>query len=31
MTFIVFGNTFLVAFGNHQSPVYTQDQLAEKY
>ncbi|KAK1410003.1 hypothetical protein QVD17_36535 [Tagetes erecta] len=30
-TFIVFGNTFLVAFGNHQSIVYTQDQLAEKY
>ncbi|KAL9994234.1 putative magnesium transporter NIPA [Helianthus debilis subsp. tardiflorus] len=30
-TFIVVGNTFLVAFGNHQSPVYTQDQLAEKY
>ncbi|GJR83645.1 probable magnesium transporter NIPA8 [Tanacetum coccineum] len=30
-TFIVLGNTFLVAFGNHQSPVYTQDQLAEKY
>ncbi|XP_076925822.1 putative magnesium transporter NIPA8 [Bidens hawaiensis] len=30
-TFIVLGNTSLVAFGNHQSPVYTQDQLAEKY
>ncbi|XP_076954347.1 putative magnesium transporter NIPA8 [Bidens hawaiensis] len=30
-TFIVLGNTFLVAFGNHQSPVYTQEQLAEKY
>ncbi|XP_076923441.1 putative magnesium transporter NIPA8 isoform X1 [Bidens hawaiensis] len=29
--FIVLGNTSLVAFGNHQSPVYTQDQLAEKY
>ncbi|KAJ0798675.1 putative magnesium transporter NIPA [Helianthus annuus] len=29
--FIVLGNTFLVAFGNHQSPVYTQEQLAEKY
>lgn len=29
--FIVLGNTFLVAFGNHQSPVYTPDQLAEKY
>ncbi|KAI3705501.1 hypothetical protein L1987_75740 [Smallanthus sonchifolius] len=30
-TFIVLGNTFLVAFGNHQSPVYTQEELAEKY
>lgn len=30
-TFIVFGNTFLVSFGNHQSPVYTTEQLAEKY
>ncbi|RAL38192.1 hypothetical protein DM860_000886 [Cuscuta australis] len=30
-TFIVLGNVFLVAFGNHQSPVYTPDQLAEKY
>ncbi|KAI3520626.1 hypothetical protein L1887_10076 [Cichorium endivia] len=30
-TFIVLGNIFLVAFGNHQSPVYTQEQLAEKY
>ncbi|KAI4348407.1 hypothetical protein L6164_009134 [Bauhinia variegata] len=29
--FIVLGNTFLVAFGNHQSPVYTPEQLAEKY
>ncbi|KAI3409162.1 putative magnesium transporter [Psidium guajava] len=29
--FIVLGNVFLVAFGNHQSPVYTPDQLAEKY
>ncbi|KAL9257850.1 putative magnesium transporter NIPA8 [Drosera capensis] len=29
--FIVLGNTFLVAFGNHQSPVYTPGQLAEKY
>ncbi|XP_042013743.1 probable magnesium transporter NIPA8 [Salvia splendens] len=29
--FIVLGNIFLVAFGNHQSPVYTPDQLAEKY
>ncbi|KAI6700908.1 hypothetical protein NL676_015232 [Syzygium grande] len=25
------GNIFLVAFGNHQSPVYTPEQLAEKY
>ncbi|KAE8666020.1 putative magnesium transporter NIPA8 [Hibiscus syriacus] len=30
-TFIVLGNFFLVAFGNHQSPVYTPEQLAEKY
>ncbi|KAJ6680291.1 hypothetical protein OIU79_019909 [Salix purpurea] len=30
-TFIVLGNIFLVAFGNHQSPVYTPEQLAEKY
>ncbi|XP_023741221.2 probable magnesium transporter NIPA8, partial [Lactuca sativa] len=30
-TFIVLGNIFLVAFGNHQSPVYTQEQLAKKY
>lgn len=30
-TFIVLGNVFLVAFGNHQSPVYTPEQLAEKY
>ncbi|KAL6843422.1 hypothetical protein ACP4OV_026744 [Aristida adscensionis] len=37
--FIVFGNIFLVSFGNHQSPmthalflaVYTQEQLVEKY
>ncbi|CAN6572525.1 unnamed protein product [Malus baccata var. baccata] len=29
--FIVIGNIFLVAFGNHQSPVYTPEQLAEKY
>ncbi|KAG9447330.1 hypothetical protein H6P81_013458 [Aristolochia fimbriata] len=29
--FIVFGNVFLVAFGNHQSPVFTPEQLAEKY
>ncbi|KAB2614164.1 hypothetical protein D8674_036480 [Pyrus ussuriensis x Pyrus communis] len=29
--FIVLGNIFLVAFGNHQSPVYTPQQLAEKY
>ncbi|GAB2284024.1 hypothetical protein Dimus_018507 [Dionaea muscipula] len=28
---IVLGNIFLVAFGNHQSPVYTPEQLAEKY
>ncbi|KAJ6842315.1 putative magnesium transporter NIPA8 [Iris pallida] len=30
-TFIVFGNIFLVSFGNHQSPVYTPEQLSEKY
>ncbi|KAL5864645.1 hypothetical protein ACOSQ3_002159 [Xanthoceras sorbifolium] len=30
-SFIVLGNVFLVAFGNHQSPVYTPEQLAEKY
>ncbi|KAK8938945.1 hypothetical protein KSP39_PZI011386 [Platanthera zijinensis] len=30
-TFIVFGNSFLVSFGNHQSPVYTTEQLVEKY
>ncbi|KAL6652822.1 hypothetical protein ACP70R_011747 [Stipagrostis hirtigluma subsp. patula] len=30
-SFIVFGNIFLVSFGNHQSPVYTQEQLVEKY
>ncbi|KAM7509345.1 hypothetical protein LguiA_019798 [Lonicera macranthoides] len=29
--FIVLGNIFLVAFGNHLSPVYTPEQLAEKY
>ncbi|KAI4367315.1 hypothetical protein MLD38_023066 [Melastoma candidum] len=29
--FIVLGNVFLVAFGNHQSPVYTPEQLSEKY
>ncbi|XP_065867102.1 probable magnesium transporter NIPA8 isoform X1 [Euphorbia lathyris] len=29
--FIVLGNVFLVAYGNHQSPVYTPEQLAEKY
>ncbi|XP_027101850.1 probable magnesium transporter NIPA8 [Coffea eugenioides] len=29
--FIVLGNIFLVAFGNHQSPVFTPEQLAEKY
>ncbi|KAH9791492.1 putative magnesium transporter NIPA8 [Citrus sinensis] len=29
--FIVLGNIFLVSFGNHQSPVYTPEQLAEKY
>lgn len=29
--FIILGNIFLVAFGNHQSPVYTPEQLAEKY
>ncbi|KAH9328480.1 hypothetical protein KI387_000588, partial [Taxus chinensis] len=28
---IVSGNIFLVAFGNHQSPVYTPEQLMEKY
>ncbi|CAN6251714.1 unnamed protein product [Urochloa humidicola] len=30
-TFIVFGNIFLVSFGNHQSPVYTPEQLIAKY
>lgn len=30
-SFIVLGNIFLVAFGNHQSPVYTPEELAEKY
>ncbi|KAG5534625.1 hypothetical protein RHGRI_022671 [Rhododendron griersonianum] len=29
--FIVLGNIFLVSFGNHQSPVYTPEELAEKY
>nr|DAD34037.1 TPA_asm: hypothetical protein HUJ06_004677 [Nelumbo nucifera] len=29
--FIVLGNIFLVAFGNLQSPVYTPEQLVEKY
>lgn len=29
--FIVLGNIFLVAFGNHQSPVFTPEQLVEKY
>nr|AFK45775.1 unknown [Lotus japonicus] len=29
--FIVLGNIFLVAFGNHQSPVFTPEQLTEKY
>lgn len=29
--FIVLGNIFLVSFGNHQSPVYTPQQLSEKY
>ncbi|KAE8694092.1 putative magnesium transporter NIPA8 [Hibiscus syriacus] len=29
--FIILGNFFLVAFGNHLSPVYTPGQLAEKY
>ncbi|RWR86902.1 putative magnesium transporter NIPA8 [Cinnamomum micranthum f. kanehirae] len=30
-TFIVLGNIFLVAFGNHQSPVYTPQELTKKY
>lgn len=30
-SFIVLGNIFLVAFGNHQSPVYTPEELADKY
>ncbi|KAG0485670.1 hypothetical protein HPP92_009749 [Vanilla planifolia] len=30
-TFIVSGNIFLVSFGNHQSPVFMPEQLAEKY
>lgn len=29
--FIVLGNIFLVAFGNHQSPVFTPAELTEKY
>ncbi|KAK4372208.1 hypothetical protein RND71_007592 [Anisodus tanguticus] len=29
--FVVVGNIFLVAFGNHQSPVYTAEQLGENY
>ncbi|XP_047310187.1 probable magnesium transporter NIPA8 [Impatiens glandulifera] len=29
--FIVLGNIFLVAFGNHQSPVFTPEELTEKY
>ncbi|XP_044502591.1 uncharacterized protein LOC123223500 [Mangifera indica] len=29
--FIVLGNIFLVSFGNHQSPVFTPEELAEKY
>ncbi|TMX02256.1 hypothetical protein EJD97_022233 [Solanum chilense] len=29
--FVVSGNIFLVAFGNHQSPVYTTEQLGENY
>uniref|UniRef100_A0A3Q7EIQ6 Probable magnesium transporter n=1 Tax=Solanum lycopersicum TaxID=4081 RepID=A0A3Q7EIQ6_SOLLC len=29
--FVVAGNIFLVAFGNHQSPVYTTEQLGENY
>ncbi|GLT73469.1 hypothetical protein SLA2020_453270 [Shorea laevis] len=29
--FIVLGNIFLVAFGNHQSPVYTPEQLLLPY
>lgn len=29
--FIVLGNIFLVSFGNHQSPVYTPEQLTEKF
>lgn len=29
--FVVVGNIFLVAFGNHQSPVYTPEQLGENY
>ncbi|XP_042456595.1 probable magnesium transporter NIPA8 [Zingiber officinale] len=30
-TFIVLGNIFLVSFGNHQSPVFTPEQLVTKY
>ncbi|KAJ3675835.1 hypothetical protein LUZ60_004877 [Juncus effusus] len=29
--FIVSGNIFLVSFGNHQSPVYTPEELIDKY
>ncbi|XP_020111186.1 probable magnesium transporter NIPA8 isoform X5 [Ananas comosus] len=29
--FIVFGNIFLVSFGNHQSPVYTSELLIANY
>ncbi|XP_024523439.1 probable magnesium transporter NIPA8 isoform X1 [Selaginella moellendorffii] len=29
--FIVVGNAFLVAFGNHQSPVFTPDELLRNY
>ncbi|KAG5627386.1 hypothetical protein H5410_012604 [Solanum commersonii] len=29
--FVVAGNIFLVAFGNHQSPVYTTEKLGENY
>lgn len=29
--FIILGNIFLVSFGNHQSPVYTPEQLTEKF
>ncbi|XP_074584453.1 LOW QUALITY PROTEIN: putative magnesium transporter NIPA8 [Curcuma longa] len=30
-SFIVLGNIFLVSFGNHQSPVFTPEQLIAKY